>query len=502
MNAAELAAVLERGENISVEFKRCGVQPEADTFETLCSFNNRFGGSIYLGVLDDGTVEGVNRPQATDIERNLVNVVGNPKLFNVAPAIETERIEYDGRLVIRVWVPAGPAVVSFKHVIYDRVADVDRRITSETQIAQMHIRKQNHFSEQRVYRYLKPSDFRFDLLPRVRKLAALKAPGHPWAEMDDMELMRSADLYGVNYDTGEEGFNLAAVMLLGKDEVISRIAPAYKTDVIVRRENLDRYDDRLIVDTNLIEAQAQVAEFAKRYLPDRFMLEGAQTVSPRDIIIRELVSNLMIHREFVSPYPAKFLILGDGVHTENASKAIFQGQLAITSFKPVSKNPFIAKFFRNIGLADELGSGMRNLYKYSKPYSGKDPVLDDGDVFEAFVPVRWVEGNTAKDDATARDETEHDPNETVNGTDEQVNDPSETVNETVNETVTREQRLLELLRDNPSITYRQAANALSVSYTTVWRTLRTMQEAGFIERIGSDKRGTWRILTPSQPPRT
>lgn len=43
------------------------------------------------------------------------------------------------------------------------------------------------------------------------------------------------------------------------------------------------------------------------------------------------------------------------------------------------RNPFIAKFFRNIGLADELGSGMRNLYKYSKPYSGKDPVLDDGD---------------------------------------------------------------------------------------------------------------------------
>ncbi|MBT1179625.1 ATP-binding protein [Bifidobacterium vespertilionis] len=79
--------------------------------------------SIYLGVLDDGTVEGVDRGQAAAIERNLVNVVSNPKLFNVAPAIETERIEYDGRLVIRVWVPAGPAVASFRHVIYDRLAD-------------------------------------------------------------------------------------------------------------------------------------------------------------------------------------------------------------------------------------------------------------------------------------------------------------------------------------------------------------------------------------------
>lgn len=123
MTPSELKAVLEAGESISVEFKRCGVQPEADTFETVCSFNNRFGGSIYLGMLDDGTVEGVDRGQVAAIERNLVNVVSNPKLFNVAPAIETERIEYDGRLVIRVWVPAGPAVASFRHVIYDRVAD-------------------------------------------------------------------------------------------------------------------------------------------------------------------------------------------------------------------------------------------------------------------------------------------------------------------------------------------------------------------------------------------
>lgn len=276
MDAAELSRVLERGENISIEFKRCGVQPETDTFETICSFNNRFGGSIFLGVLDDGTVEGIDRKQAVAVERNLVNVIGNPKLFNVAPVIETERIEYDGKLVIRVWVPAGPAVVSFKHVIYDRVADVDRRITSEMQIAQMHIRKQNHFSEQRVYRYLELSDFRLDLLPRIRRMAAVKTPEHPWLEMDDMELMRSADLYGMNYDTGEKGFNLAAVMLLGNDEIISRIAPAYRTDAIVRREDLDRYDDRLIVSTNLVESHALVSDFAKGIFPTGFSWKEAK----------------------------------------------------------------------------------------------------------------------------------------------------------------------------------------------------------------------------------
>lgn len=37
------------------------------------------------------------------------------------------------------------------------------------------------------------------------------------------------------------------------------------------------------------------------------------------------------------------------------------------------KNPIIASLFRNIGYADQLGSGVRNLYKYSKYYSGKEP---------------------------------------------------------------------------------------------------------------------------------
>ena len=44
---------------LAVEFKRCGNGIESDTYETVCSFLNRFGGDIFMGVLDDGTVVGV-----------------------------------------------------------------------------------------------------------------------------------------------------------------------------------------------------------------------------------------------------------------------------------------------------------------------------------------------------------------------------------------------------------------------------------------------------------
>ena len=93
---------------MSVEFKRCGSQPGQDTFETICSFANRQGGSVLLGVRDDGTVEGVLEVSALSIERNISNVISNPNLFNVSPLVEFERLrDADGKLVIRVWVPMG-----------------------------------------------------------------------------------------------------------------------------------------------------------------------------------------------------------------------------------------------------------------------------------------------------------------------------------------------------------------------------------------------------------
>lgn len=76
MTQDELMQVLQAGESSMVEFKRCSELPHTDTFETVCSFANRSGGSIYLGVDDDGQVLGVDSKRVSEIERNVVNVGG------------------------------------------------------------------------------------------------------------------------------------------------------------------------------------------------------------------------------------------------------------------------------------------------------------------------------------------------------------------------------------------------------------------------------------------
>ena len=118
-------AILRQGESTTVEFKRCGTNPGPDALETICSFANRNGGSLFLGVTDNGEVTGVPSANLLEIQRNLINCTYNPNLFNMPPSLEFESIEYDDRSVLRVWVPPTQGVFRFKGRVYDRVADAD-----------------------------------------------------------------------------------------------------------------------------------------------------------------------------------------------------------------------------------------------------------------------------------------------------------------------------------------------------------------------------------------
>ena len=67
------------------------------------------------------------------------------------------------------------------------------------------------------------------------------------------------------------------------------------------------------------------------------------------------------------------------------------GALDLQKFEPFPKNLAISKVFREIGLADELRSGMRNTYEYTQLYSGQNPVFEEGDIFRTIIPLKKVE---------------------------------------------------------------------------------------------------------------
>ncbi len=203
--------------------------------------------------------------------------------------------------------------------------------------------------------------------------------------MEPFELLQSAQLYQKDLETGKSGITLAGILLLGKDSTILSAVPHHRTDLIVRKNNLDRYDDRDDVRTNLIESYERIMTFGAKHLSDPFYLEGDQRISLRDVIFREIASNVLIHREYRNPFPAKLIIEADRVFVENSNKPHGFGLIDPQTFSPFPKNPVIARFFKELGRVDELGSGVRNLMKYGKIFGGKDPELTEGDVFTTLV---------------------------------------------------------------------------------------------------------------------
>ena len=57
----------------------------------------------------------------------------------------------------------------------------------------------------------------------------------------------------------------------------------------------------------------------------------------------------------------------------------------------------------------------------------------------------------------------------------------------------KEQKTLELLIEDPGYTSPQIAEKLNVSRVSVTKYLKSLKEKGLIERIGSDRKGYWRI---------
>lgn len=147
---------------------------------------------------------------------------------------------------------------------------------------------------------------------------------------------------------------------------------------------------------NLIVSYDKLMDFVTKHLDDKFYLEGSQRIDVRNKIFREVCANMLIHREFSSAYPAKFIIEKDTVRTENANKPNGYGAIDALSFSPYPKNPNIARFFREIGLADELGSGVKNVNQYLKIYSGGTPEFIEGDVFKQVLPIA-ENGDTHQD---------------------------------------------------------------------------------------------------------
>ncbi|MDR2975315.1 MAG: hypothetical protein LBV00_11510 [Propionibacteriaceae bacterium] len=235
-------------------------------------------------------------------------------------SLALEEVKVGGKLVLSVYMPPHCQPVRFKSRTFDRAEDGDVNITNNAHLmAALYQRKSSQHTERRVLPFADLSELRLaELMPTVRQGAVNKRPGHPWATMEDWDILRSTGPREHDPISGAQGINMAGL---------------------------------------------------------------------RDHIGFEVVSNPMSHQEFASPMPASLTIEQDRLVTENWNRHLRPGPIDPGNLKPDPKNPPIASFFVNATLADTLDSGVRNLYRYTRLYSGQDPQLIEGDVCTTVIPL-------------------------------------------------------------------------------------------------------------------
>ncbi len=240
MTDKELLLLISRGEGVRIEFKECARQVPYSFYDTVCSFSNKEGGTILLGVADDGTIKGVPDKTAHTFIKNIISAVNDKSLLDPPISVQPVSVKIKDKTVIVIKLSVSSQVHRCRGVIYDRENEVDLRITDDARIKELYFRKRQVFTEVEIYKHFRLEDLDPGLFDRAKDIIRKANPAHPWLSLNQMELLRSASLYRRDFQTGEEGFTLAAALLFGKDETIHSLLPAYKVEAMVRIQNIDR----------------------------------------------------------------------------------------------------------------------------------------------------------------------------------------------------------------------------------------------------------------------
>ena len=405
-------------EDIKTEFKSCTNAISHSVYETVCSFLNHSGGTIYLGVNDDGIIEGVNEAQAETLKKNLITSFNNKNLFVPVPYIMPDIQRIDGKTIIVINVQPGQYAYSYKKRFWDRNGDADIDITEQSELLlNLFERKNPHIFEERFVEGLTLEHLDTDTFKYCRNLVRVKNPNHIWLQMSDEDLLLTCRL--AERRNQKLQIRYAALLIFGTDEAIETFLPRYRYEALYhlctwqqfeRNEFTDnRYDDRKTLRCNLIKVYGELQKFVAMHLPDKFYLPSgsARREDVRGALMRELIGNICVHTDYSLGFACFFEIFKDRVVTKNVTRLVptmNEGTVNIQELGNYTKNPLIVKVFREFDWVEDLGSGTRNILKYAPIYyKDYQIIIENGQHFSFSITYADPDTNSNTDTNTNTD---------------------------------------------------------------------------------------------------
>lgn len=194
-----------------------------------------------------------------------------------------------------------------------------------------------------------------------------------------------------------------------------------------------------------------------------------------DAALREALLNAICHKRYQGGIPIQVSVYEDRLYIANCGELPRDWTVVNLMGKHVSKpyNPSVAHVFYLAGLIESWGRGVEKICNACKAAGAPSPeyTVHPGDIMLKFTSAWGATGSC-------------DVNRVTDGVNDRVNDK-------VNE---NERAVLTLLQSDPGYTITALAASLGLSRKTIASRIKTLKEKGIIERIGSSKKGYWKIL--------
>ena len=471
--------LLSRKESTTLEFKRSATKEVVA--EILCSFLNRDGGQLIVGVEEGRSIVGFK--DAVKKSKQIQTYVVSSIIPEPAVSVDIQKVEGVNVVVFTVWKGINQPYI-YKGRVYLRVANETRQSTSQ-ELAAI-IRRSSSSSERWETKSAIEVEIEDIDLTEVRNcISDVNNTGRESNIPDDpLQFLSKYNLY----KNGD--FTNAAVILFGLKPVM--FFPQVRVRLSVFQT--DKTGDKILYDKlfedNLFKSLRQITDFFDLAfgVSSSFDKSGWKRLDklefPR-LAIREALLNAFIHRDYssfsssiaINIYPDRLEInsygsLPNGITVESLS----EDHLSI----PV--NPTIAHIFFLRNWIEKIGIGTVKMIANCKELGFKAPEwkVNDNSVSVIFpdvvIPFKINEG--INEGITLL--LDKPKNKGIN----------EGLSEGLKESIIE---ILRVIDKERSIRASSIAEVLDKPYKTIERHIKLLKEIGAIDYIGSKRTGGYEI---------
>ncbi len=386
METAELLAIIGRNENGKFQFK-ANVTNETSLAQEMVAFSNSGGGTIFIGVSNDGTFSGLTR----DDMGRLNQLASNAASQQVRPPInpQSENIATSEGLVMRIAVPDGISkpYMDKNGVIWVKNLSDKRKATSREEIQRLYQKAGLIHGDEIPILGLTIADLDTEYF----KTFFERNFGET---LDDQDVPLSVLLENMNL-MKDNAFTVSGALLFAKN-------PSFKLPVFIVKAIA--FPGNEIHETQYRDSQDLTGKVADVFqksmsfvLGNIRHIQGDQGVNapgeseiPR-VTLEELIANALIHRDYFISASVRLFVFDNRV--EIISPGHLPNNLTIENIKRGNsniRNPILASYATKILPYRGLGSGIiRALRAYPDIEFEND---HDGNLFKVIIKRRNING--------------------------------------------------------------------------------------------------------------